>query len=998
MPNMYAEYLTNYTTYTAKFGPKVAIFLMVGIFYEMYDERDTETGQTKTTMAEIVDLLGLKVSVKQGDGPSGTKYDGLVAGIPDHTVHKWAGRLTQLGWTVVLIEQVKNVAGKVTGRKVERILTPGSHIESSPEADTYLTFVTITGASSSAPPTVAAVSIDLATGHLHVFETQISGEEAWTSNDLVQFMELYPPKEVLWSCQGSKAFVDSLTEAKLKGVFGCRPETTFHQRPHLGSGAWLNPVYREEYLRTRCGLKTLLPTHVALYMRPGSASETALISLLNALEELWPSMHLGTVLVFPWIPGQQMRLGENALVQLHMLVQSDSRQDVLGLFDHCITAMGRRGIRERLLKPSADGHQIQANLDAVDAWLQKRTDYRTAIQRRQRTIVDMDRLYRRIQQGIAGALDLVGLDNSLKALEFIATSEGATEILEAIGRIKTAAAGVFDMAKAYAASDDTGLFIGGLVPQIDQYEEQIQAQMGLVNKWIEKRAADISVSVDTFKPEFRERSLIVKAPRAAVQALKMSGKLPLNTTAVANKSAAHLESAELDQIYLIICRVRESLKKRQAVALVEQGRALTLEIFDDWHCVTDWITKVDVNLTLATIAAKMGYVKPEIVKGDVADQSSVLIEGLRHPLLEAQDRKIPYVQHSVSLGVPGSQGWLLYGLNASGKSTMMRATGLAVLLAQGGSFVPATKMVLAPFQSLHTRIINTDNLWMGLSSFAVEMSEMREIFREAGARSLVLGDELCSGTETVSATALVAAGIKGLIERGARFLFATHLHGLTDIKEVVEDPALKIWHLHVEYDRVKDKLVYHRILKAGSGSSLYGLEVAKAMRIPTDILENAIRFRKRLAGEAELSESVGSAWNSAVVRRACQKCGSLEVASLEVHHIRERARGTGDGSNIHALANLAVLCDKCHDAVHRAGLQVGPQIQTSEGPEESIVSETTASASASASAKSKWSEEERTTISNVCATMGHLTNGNLSKYLLNNYGISISAVSLKRFR
>lgn len=994
MPNMYAEYLTNYTTYTAKFGPKVAIFLMVGIFYEMYDERDTETGQTKTSMTEIVDLLGLKVSVKQGDGPSGPKYDGIVAGIPDHTVHKWAGRLTQLGWTVVLIEQVKNVAGKVTGRKVERILTPGSHIESSPEADTYLTFVTITGASSSAPPTVAAVSIDLATGHLHVFETQISGEEAWTSNDLVQFMELYPPKEVLWSCQGSKAFVDSLTEAKLKGVFGCRPETTFHQRPHLGSGAWLNPVYREEYLRTRCGLKTLLPTHVALYMRPGSASETALISLLNALEELWPSMHLGTVLVFPWIPGQQMRLGENALVQLHMLVQSDSRQDVLGLFDHCITAMGRRGIRERLLKPSADGHQIQANLDAVDAWLQKRTDYRTAIQRRQRTIVDMDRLYRRIQQGTAGALDLVGLDNSLKALEFIATSEGAVEILEAIGRIKTAAAGVFDMAKAYAASDDTGLFIGGLVPQIDQYEEQIQTQMGLVNKWIEKRAADISVSVDTFKPEFRERSLIVKAPRAAVQALKMSGKLPLNTTAVANKSAAHLESAELDQIYLIICRVRESLKKRQAVALVEQGRALTLEIFDDWHCVTDWITKVDVNLTLATIAAKMGYVKPEIVKGDAADQSSVLIEGLRHPLLEAQDRKIPYVQHSVSLGAPGSQGWLLYGLNSSGKSTMMRATGLAVLLAQGGSFVPATKIVIAPFQSLHTRIINTDNLWMGLSSFAVEMSEMREIFRDSGPRSLVLGDELCSGTETVSATALVAAGIKGLIERGARFLFATHLHGLTDIKDVVEDPALKIWHLHVEYDRVKDKLVYHRILKAGSGSSLYGLEVAKAMRIPTDILENAIRFRKRLAGEAELSESVGSMWNSAVVRRACQKCGSLDVASLEVHHIRERARGTGDGSNIHALANLAVLCDKCHDAVHCAGLQVGPQIQTSEGPEESIVSEITATTTA----KSKWSEEELTTISNVCATMGHLTNGNLSKYLLNNHGISISVASLKRFR
>jgi DNA mismatch repair protein MutS len=339
---------------------------------------------------------------------------------------------------------------------------------------------------------------------------------------------------------------------------------------------------------------------------------------------------------------------------------------------------------------------------------------------------------------------------------------------------------------------------------------------------------------------------------------------------------------------------------------------------------------------------------------------------------------------------------------------MMRSVGLAVLLAQGGSFVPASKMTLAPFQSLHTRIINTDNLWMGLSSFAVEMSEMREIFRDAGPRSLVLGDELCSGTETTSATALVAAGIKGLLNRGARFLFATHLHGLTGVQEVMEHSSLKVWHLHVEYDPIKDKLVYHRVLKPGPGSSLYGLEVAKAMRIPADILEDAIRFRKQLAGEAELSESVGSAWNTSVIRRTCQKCGKSEVGNLETHHIRERhtansAGRLGDGSSVHALANLAVLCDGCHDAVHRGETTVKPLIQTSDGPEESVELVESPEASLIPSQaltfkQSKWSEEELTTIRSVCREMKHLKNTILSEYLLNTHNITISAPSLKKFR
>ena len=1004
---MYAEYLNLYKTHKAIRGPKVAIFLLVGIFYEMYDERGPE-GDTKTNFLELVDLLGLTVSVKKGEGPSGPLYDGIVAGIPEDHLHKWSARLTSLGWTVVVVDQVKNPAGKVVKREVSRILTPGSHIEAASSQDIYMTFVSL---SMKDVPYLALTALDLTTGHLHTFECKATGsDEAWTSNEAVQFMELYEPREILWSIEGPKYFCDSLSESKLKSILGCLAKTVFHKRAPLNSGAWLKPGFKEEYLRSRCSLKSLLPTHVALSIEAGSRSEIALISLLYALEELWPSMNLGALHVFPWNPKDSLKLGENALVQLHMIVDgSEGKQDVLSIMDKCLTPMGKRGIRERLLKPSASPTLIRKNLDAVSAWTQKPSDYREVIQKRMRTISDIQRIYRKLQQGTVTATDLMSLDNSLKALDYIAKGEQDLDIYKNILEIQTEVFKIFDIKKIYEADEDTSLFVREISPELDLLEDQIKVQTASLQQWIEDRAKEARVAADSFKVEFKEKSLVVKGPRGVIQALKISNKLPSGTTAVMNKGSSYLESSDLDRIFAIINRLRYMLKIQQGLILIEQGTVLAASLFSTWSAVTEWITYADVNLCLASVAMDLGYVRPEILDCAAAEGVSgsadafVCIEGLRHPLLEAQDKKVLYVQHSVNLG-DRAQGMLLYGLNASGKSSLMRATGLAVLLAQAGSFVPATKMTLAPFQSLHTRIINTDNLWMGLSSFAVEMSEMREIFKEAGPRSLVLGDELCSGTETTSATALVAAGIKGLLGRGAKFLFATHLHGLSQISEVSQNPKLQIKHLHVEYDRLKDKLVYHRTLKDGPGSSLYGLEVAKAMRIPGDILEDAIRFRKQLAGEAELSDSVGSSWNSAVVRRKCQICGCTEAGDLEVHHIRERQTSSlagrlADGSSVHAQSNLTVICDSCHDDIHRGTLEVQPPVQTSDGPEESVtVFSASTSKTGISKSKSKWSAEEQTTIETVIQQYPKLSNANLSKHLLNYHQIEITAVSLKKFR
>jgi DNA mismatch repair protein MutS len=577
-------------------------------------------------------------------------------------------------------------------------------------------------------------------------------------------------------------------------------------------------------------------------------------------------------------------------------------------------------------------------------------------------------------------------------MQWIAETLDNEDQKDAIVKIRDSIFRIFDVEKVYQASEDQSLFLNNLVPDLDTLEEKIRVENQRLSDFIGELSS-LAGAQDVFKPEFRESSLVVKGPRGLIQTLQASKKLPSQCIAKLNKTGSHIESPILDQIFVILLRLRASLKRIQAISLIEYGSQLATDLFDSWIKVSDWISEVDVNSSLALVARENGYVKPTIL---VNQESSIDIQGLRHPLLEAQDRKIPYVQHTVKIGSEFSKGWLLYGLNASGKSSLMRAVGLSVLLAQGGSFVPCSQMTLAPFTSLHTRIINTDNLWMGLSSFAVEMSELRNIFREAGPKSLVLGDELCSGTETTSATALVAAGLKGLLNRGARFLFATHLHGLSKIQEVSEDPKLNIWHLHVEYDKIKDKLIYHRSLREGSGSSLYGLEVAKAMRIPDDILEDAIRFRKTLAGEKELLDSVGSSWNSAITKVKCEICGLTESSTLEVHHIRERHMANkhdilNDNSKVHSQANLVVLCDECHDKVHAGNLQIGLMIQTSDGLERTVIR-----AKDQVQKRSKWSEEQLTQIKEALTKFPKLSMASLSKYLLNQHNIQITGPTLKK--
>ena len=225
------------------------------------------------------------------------------------------------------------------------------------------------------------------------------------------------------------------------------------------------------------------------------------------------------------------------------------------------------------------------------------------------------------------------------------------------------------------------------------------------------------------------------------------------------------------------------------------------------------------------------------------------------------------------------------------------------------------------FDKIFTRIVSHDNLYKGLSTFTVEMLELKNIFNRATQNSLVLGDEISHGTETQSALAIVASAIEKLYNIKSLFIFATHLHQLAEIKPIEKLKRLVYLHLAVSYNEKEDKLVYNRKLSLGSGSSLYGLEFAKSLHMDKEFIDSAYAIRKELTKNFSdlelLKKKKRSKYNKNIFLTKCSLC---DEEAADVHHINEQNRADKQGNIDHFHKNhkynLIPLCKKHHSLVH----------------------------------------------------------------------------------
>jgi len=368
------------------------------------------------------------------------------------------------------------------------------------------------------------------------------------------------------------------------------------------------------------------------------------------------------------------------------------------------------------------------------------------------------------------------------------------------------------------------------------------------------------------------------------------------------------------------------------------------------EAIATYLAKIDVLQTKAFLSREYHYCKP--ILDSSAQKSFVEASDLRHVLIEHIQTNEIYVANDLSLGQghvqghvqgheekngggQGQDGILLYGTNAVGKTSLIRALGISVIMAQSGLYVPCSAFRYKPYSAIFSRILGNDNLFKGLSTFAVEMSELRVILKMADQGSLILGDELCSGTETESALSIFVAGLMDLHAKQASFIFATHFHEIVRYEEIQALDRLSLKHLAVHYDRELDALVYDRRLQDGAGNRMYGLEVCKSLHLSEDFLDCAYKIRAKYFPDTKGELSHGkSTYNASKIRGMCEMC-FVELGE-EIHHIIPQqmadengfiteGQGQGQGNknknksvfHKNHPANLMTVCESCHVNAHK---------------------------------------------------------------------------------
>jgi DNA mismatch repair protein MutS len=424
-----------------------------------------------------------------------------------------------------------------------------------------------------------------------------------------------------------------------------------------------------------------------------------------------------------------------------------------------------------------------------------------------------------------------------------------------------------------------------------------------------------------------KRSLILKQNLSSIskndRIVRIDDKFSFNADDVkfVKASGTNLEITfpELTEICKTILHYKGLLNKLIAESYIQVLTKLEDVYLDSLEHISTFVAKLDVLTTKSYIAKKYNYCRPVI--DSAATKSGVCAVNMRHCLIEHLQQDEIYVPNDVVIGRidSGGDGILLYGTNAVGKTSLIRAIGVSVIMAQTGMYVPCSSFVFKPYTAIFSRILGNDNIFKGLSTFAVEMSELRVILKLADENSLILGDELCSGTEMESALSIFVAGLVELDKKNSSYIFATHFHEIVDYEEIAQLSRLTQMHMEVSYDREHDCLVYDRKLKAGSGPRIYGLEVCKSLHLDAEFLERAYAIRNKYYPETSgVLSNKQSTYNARKIKGVCELC--KKELGEDIHHLQHQQDANEDGfiGTFHKnhKANLVSICEPCHQKLH----------------------------------------------------------------------------------
>ena len=929
--------------------------MQVGGFFEIYSCHNDKIKLGPETK-DLINILNIIFSKRNKNIQEITENNYQMAGWPINSLDKYVDILLNNKYTVVIVEQFDNEMGGnlKKDRKVTDILSPTTTISNiSNYKSRFLMSIYFykfkNRKTNQLQLNFSLSAIDLSIGKSFLYE-DINKDEKLLFDNIYRIILKFNPEEII-------IFGDDIDFNLIQNNINFNNKL-LHNKINDYNKNILNVNYQVELLKkVYKDIGMLSPIeHISL-----ERNQELLISFINLIE--FSYSHNEKIIENLYKPeiienNSQLILGFNLVHKLDIINSDDSKFScLLNILNNSSTNIGKRFFSNRLLNPFNNVDKINDSYENISLMLLKSNignKYIFNILREKlKDICDLERYIKKIFLLKFQPQEFINIHISIKIfLEIIKDLNKFVDIdtkfnkfnklnysRDLLNLIKFINDNLnLDKINNYNLNNIDGhIFRKGVFKNIDDLQTELDENI----KTFQYKANELNNIDKNFNGFFKVDSndnfgYFLQITNNRFNIFKRNSEykdLDKITTKKISPSSSSLR-VWLPNFTKINNNI-EKLKTEILEKCLETYKKFCQDIFSNYenlfNLIINDIETLDYSTTNAYNSILYKYSKP-IIKDINNGKSCLNLKQVRHPIIEIISEDIKYIANDIDIGNE-KDGILLYGMNSAGKSSLMKSIGLTIIMAQSGMYVPCKKMEYYPYNKLYSRIPGGDNIFKGQSTFVGEISEIRNILKCADDKTLIIGDELCSGTETNSAIAIVSAGILDLIKKQSSFIFATHLHELADMKRIKEIEKLNIKHLSVKYDNSKNILIFDRILKDGSGDSIYGLEVCRSLDLDTDFLNLATEIRQEVLGIEKLIKFKKSKYNANLIVDKCNICKSEDAT--ETHHIYFQKDADDNGFIEHyhknKKFNLVGLCEKCHDRIHNGELEIGQATMTSNG-------------------------------------------------------------------
>jgi DNA mismatch repair protein MutS len=954
-PIMVKDYFDIHNYYTNIYGKNTIILMQVGSFHECYGT-DIE-GPELMTIADKLDFI----ITKKNKNKELSRSNPYMIGAPVFKVDDIIEKLILNNFIVIRIDQTTEPPNPK--REVTGIYTPSTYIERSNNDSNNLVSITfdISKKNNNILLNAGLSSIDLSTGKSCIYET-VSKEDdnMFSLDDIVHFLENFKPKEVIinYTDNFNKYINDNktiynLTLSDLHSYIGINDINKYNSR---NLNFIKKPAYQQSLLESIFGNNIITKLDLQYY-HDARLSFTALIDFIQNNNNI-----LLSKLEQPYFytTKEKLFLGNKALDQLDVY---KGNRCLFNIINNTKTTLGKRYLKDNLNNPTCDIDTLNKRYKMIE----KIIKYKLTEKLKDcfSNIYDLNKLSRRMILNKITPAEFYNVYISFKQVNKLFTEINSEEyskyfdidnnIIDNNKRIITFIEDNFDLNYIVNINfynykeEDTNYLIKN--EKLNELMDTIKTGTNFMHylvKELESHIEDktfMNKNKELINLKYNERDghyLLLTKRRSKILLDKLKN---LKTIKVGNKNIKIddliFEDLPKSNNVKIFCKEIKYISSNVVELKIKMANEIKNEFYEMMNFIyTENIDTINYNINKvsyldflfsgAITAQKFGYCKPKIK--DNKNMSYFDAKEMRHPIVEIINQDVSYKPHNISIG-KNFTGILLYGINSSGKSTLMKSIGLNIIMAQIGYYVACKKFTFNPYKSIMTRICGNDNIFKGMSSFMVEMMELMAILKRNDSNTLVLGDEICRGTEEKSANIIVSYMLEMLSKSNTSFITATHLHQIAEMKSVKLLSNVVPMHLKVEYDTENEKLIYSRTLCEGQGEKYYGVQVAKFL-----MKDNQFNIRtKELEEEYEDIGIKQSKYNADSLMINCAICKTEK--DLETHHINFQ-KDFIDGKLIDSphikkdsKYNLVTLCKYCHDKVDRNEIIINGYNETSDGNE-----------------------------------------------------------------